>query len=78
MAAFFLVGWFYDKIQYIFSKCLCETSQVAPVLSGSLCPTSKSSDGRSSTPAIPNKVRLYIYIMKKLHNIHEIVKRELL
>ncbi|XP_076190093.1 centrosomal protein 43 isoform X1 [Aptenodytes patagonicus] len=31
-------------------------SEVAPVLSDSLCPTSKSSDGRSSTHPIPNKV----------------------
>ncbi|XP_042651529.1 centrosomal protein 43 isoform X2 [Tyto alba] len=30
--------------------------EVAPVLSDSLCPTSKSSDGRSSTHPIPNKV----------------------
>ncbi|KAM6086375.1 centrosomal protein 43 isoform 2-T2 [Theristicus caerulescens] len=32
-----------------------ESSTVAPVLSDSLCPTSKSSDGRSSTHPIPNK-----------------------
>ncbi|KFP97802.1 FGFR1 oncogene partner, partial [Haliaeetus albicilla] len=32
------------------------------ILSDSLCPTSKSSDGRSSTPAIPNKVRLFIWL----------------
>ncbi|NXN69177.1 FR1OP protein, partial [Himantopus himantopus] len=38
------------------------------ILSDSLCPTSKSSDGRSSTHPIPN--------MKKLHNVHEISKRE--
>ncbi|NXG90243.1 FR1OP protein, partial [Stercorarius parasiticus] len=31
------------------------------ILSDSLCPTSKSSDGRSSTHPIPNKVRLFIY-----------------
>ncbi|XP_009580473.1 PREDICTED: FGFR1 oncogene partner [Fulmarus glacialis] len=32
------------------------SGEVAPVLSDSLCPTSKSSDGRSSTHPIPNKV----------------------
>ncbi|XP_049656924.1 centrosomal protein 43 isoform X3 [Accipiter gentilis] len=36
-------------------KKISGSGEVAPVLSGSLCPTSKSSDGRSSTPAIPNK-----------------------
>ncbi|NXF41518.1 FR1OP protein, partial [Nyctibius bracteatus] len=36
------------------------------ILSDSLCPTSKSSDGRSSTHPVPSK----------LHNIHEISKRE--
>ncbi|NWH72516.1 FR1OP protein, partial [Piaya cayana] len=30
------------------------------LLSDSLCPTSKSSDGRSSAPSIPNKVSLFI------------------
>ncbi|NXC66508.1 FR1OP protein, partial [Anhinga anhinga] len=40
------------------------------ILSDSLCPTSKSSDGRSSTHHIANKVRLYI--MKRLRNIHEV------
>ncbi|NXQ36762.1 FR1OP protein, partial [Alaudala cheleensis] len=34
--------------------------EVASILSDSQCPTSKSSDGRSSVPSIPNKVRLYI------------------
>ncbi|NXL65472.1 FR1OP protein, partial [Chordeiles acutipennis] len=55
-SSLFLVGWYYDQIHYIFNKCLCETSQVAPVPSDSPCPTSKSSDGRSSTYPIPNKV----------------------
>ncbi|XP_064301630.1 centrosomal protein 43 isoform X1 [Phalacrocorax carbo] len=32
------------------------SGEVAPVLSDSLCPTSKSSDGRSSTHPTPNKV----------------------
>ncbi|NXE36653.1 FR1OP protein, partial [Ptilorrhoa leucosticta] len=36
------------------------------ILSDSQCPTSKSSDGRSSAPSIPNKLR----------NIHEMSKRE--
>ncbi|NXE77999.1 FR1OP protein, partial [Cochlearius cochlearius] len=36
------------------------------ILSDSLCPTSKSSDGRSSTHPIPNK----------LHDIHDVSKRE--
>uniref|UniRef100_A0A8C0HN90 Centrosomal protein 43 n=1 Tax=Buteo japonicus TaxID=224669 RepID=A0A8C0HN90_9AVES len=36
-------------------KKISGSGEVAPVLSDSLCPTSKSSDGRSSTPAIPNK-----------------------
>ncbi|XP_010578181.1 PREDICTED: FGFR1 oncogene partner isoform X2 [Haliaeetus leucocephalus] len=36
-------------------KKISGSGEVAAVLSDSLCPTSKSSDGRSSTPAIPNK-----------------------
>ncbi|NWH63082.1 FR1OP protein, partial [Geococcyx californianus] len=40
------------------------------ILSDSLCPTSKSSEGRSSTHPIPNKVGLFIN-NEKLHNIHE-------
>ncbi|NXF04645.1 FR1OP protein, partial [Smithornis capensis] len=45
------------------------------ILSDSLCPTSKSSDGRSSTHSKPNKVRLFI-CNKKIPNMHEISKRE--
>ncbi|XP_072712350.1 centrosomal protein 43 isoform X3 [Ciconia boyciana] len=37
-------------------KKISGSGEVAPVLSDSLCPTSKSSDGRSSTHPIPNKV----------------------
>ncbi|XP_068256199.1 centrosomal protein 43 isoform X3 [Nyctibius grandis] len=37
-------------------KKISGSGEVAPVLSDSLCPTSKSSDGRSSTDPIPNKV----------------------
>ncbi|XP_009327533.1 PREDICTED: FGFR1 oncogene partner [Pygoscelis adeliae] len=36
-------------------KKISGSGEVAPVLSDSLCPTSKSSDGRSSTHPIPNK-----------------------
>ncbi|NXV47014.1 FR1OP protein, partial [Uria aalge] len=46
------------------------------ILSDSPCPTSKSSDGRSSTHPIPNKVRLFIYNEKATYNIHEISRRE--
>ncbi|NWW44562.1 FR1OP protein, partial [Pedionomus torquatus] len=35
------------------------------ILSNSLCPTSKSSDGRSGTHPIPNKVSLYITIYSR-------------
>ncbi|NWX61166.1 FR1OP protein, partial [Promerops cafer] len=45
-------------------KCQQKTTsgggEVAPILSDSQCPTSKSSDGRSSAHSIPNKVRLYV------------------
>ncbi|NXC22054.1 FR1OP protein, partial [Corythaeola cristata] len=36
------------------------------ILSDSLCPTSKSSEGRSSTHSISNKVRLFIYNEKAI------------
>ncbi|NXY02499.1 FR1OP protein, partial [Pteruthius melanotis] len=42
------------------NKCRIYGRFVAPVLSDSQCPTSKSSDGGSSAHSIPNKVRLYI------------------
>ncbi|NWI48799.1 FR1OP protein, partial [Calyptomena viridis] len=45
------------------------------ILSDSQCPTSKSSDGRSSTHSKPNKVRLFIY-NEKIYNIREVSKRE--
>ncbi|NXH42043.1 FR1OP protein, partial [Dicaeum eximium] len=42
------------------------------ILSDSQCPTSKSSDGRSSAHSIPNKVRLYssLYLFKAAENTH--------
>ncbi|NXD51893.1 FR1OP protein, partial [Corvus moneduloides] len=40
------------------------------ILSDSQCPTSKSSDGRSSAHSIPNKVRLYI--MKSFYLLHSL------
>ncbi|NXK89452.1 FR1OP protein, partial [Formicarius rufipectus] len=36
------------------------------ILSDSQCPTSKSTDGRSSTHSVPNKVRLFMYNEKLL------------
>ncbi|NXM08474.1 FR1OP protein, partial [Tyrannus savana] len=46
------------------------------ILSDSQCPASKSSDGRSSTHSIPNKVGLFTY-NEKLHGIHEKVLQDI-